>query len=137
MFNLFKKDKQDASQPRKDWPWVLTLGAYPGPRSNPSWTGIENGLRNLIQDGDSFLILEQKDPAAPKERCWFIQCAIALQGPDAGQYSLEIGYKADGRGRLLDRTLPRLEQVLPYFDLAFRGKPLDLSGFEDMSDMLQ
>ena len=36
MFNLFKKDKQDASQPRKDWPWVLTLGAYPGPRSNPS-----------------------------------------------------------------------------------------------------
>ncbi len=134
MFNLFQKD---ASQPRKDWPWVLTLGAYPGPRSSPSWTSIESGLKALIQDSDSFLILEQKDPANPK-RYWFIQCAIALQGPCAGQYSLEVGYKGtDGRGHLLDQTLPRLDQVLPYFDRAFSGKKLDLSGFEDMSDMVQ
>ena len=135
MFNLFKKN--DDSQPRQGSPWVLTLGAYPGPRSNPSWTDIESGLKNLIQDGDSFLILEQKDPANPK-RYWFIQCAIALQGPCAGQYSLEVGYKgADGKGHLLDQTLPRLDQVLPYFNLAFSGKKLDLSGFEDMSDMVQ
>ena len=132
MFKLFQKD---ASQPRKGWPWVLNIGGYP--RSNPAWTDIESGLRALVQDSDSFLILEQKDPAAPKERYWFIQCAIALQGPYGGQYSLEIGYRADGKGRLLDRTLPRLEQVLPYFDQAFRGKSLELSGFEDMSDMVQ
>ena len=134
MFNLFQKD---ASQPRKDWPWVLTLGAYPGPRSNPSWPDIENGLRALTEDPDSFLILEQRNPA-DQNRYWFIQSAVASQGPHAGEYSLEVGYRdADGRGRLLDRTFPQLEQLLPYYGRAFRGKPLELTGFEDWSDMVK
>ena len=134
MFKLFQKD---AAQPRREWPWVLTLGAYPGPRSSPSWDDVRNGLEALVQDGDSFLILEQKDPACPKQRYWFIQCAIALQGPSAGQYSLEVGWRKDGKGHLLDRTFPDLEQPAAFFDRAFRWKPLDLSGFEDMSDMVQ
>lgn len=137
MFNFFKKDSRDNAQPRKEWPWVLTLGAYPGPKSNPAWEDVRRGLESLVQDGDSYLILEQKDPADPKRRYWYIQCAIALQGPSAGQYSLEVGYREDGKGHLLDRTLQMLEQVTAYFDRAFRWKPLDLSAFEDMSDMVQ
>lgn len=138
MFNLFKKDKkEDAAQPRREWPWSLTAGAYPGPRSNPSWEDVRNGLETLVQDGGSFLILEQKDPADPKRRYWFIQCAIALQGPAAGQYSLEVGYRKGGKAYLLDRTLPRLEQVVAYFDWAFRWKPMDYAGFADMSDMVR
>ena len=134
MFKLFRKGD---SQPRKDWPWTLTMGPILGPRKDPAWGNIENGLKALIQDGDSFLILEQKDPANPK-RYWFIQSAIALQGPHAGEYTLEVGYKgADGVGYLLDRSFPRLEEILPWFEQAFAGKKLDLSGFEDMSDMVR
>lgn len=133
MFAFFHK--KDESQPRRDWPWTLNIGGYT--RSNPSWEDIRAGLEALVQDSDSFLILEQKDPTGPKGRYWFIQCAVALEGPDAGQYSLEIGFRRDGKGHLLDRTLPRLEQVIAYFDWAFRWKPLDFAGFEDMSDMVQ
>ena len=134
MFSLFKKD---ASQPRKDWPWALTMGPILGVRKNPGWSNIENGLKALIQDGDSFLILEQKDPANPK-RYWFIQSAIALQGPHQGEYTLEIGYKGEnGAGRLLDRTFPHLEDLFPWYEAAFAAKKLDLSGFDDMSDMVQ
>lgn len=133
MFAFFHK--KDESQPRRDWPWTLNIGGYT--RSNPSWEDIRAGLEALVQDSESFLILEQKDPTGPKGRYWFIQCAVALEGPDAGQYSLEIGFRRDGKGHLLDRTLPRLEQVIAYFDWAFRWKPLDFAGFEDMSDMVQ
>ena len=133
MFAFFHK--KDESQPRRDWPWTLNIGGYT--RSNPSWEDIRAGLEALVQDSDSFLILEQKDPTGPKGRYWFIQCAVALEGPDARQYSLEIGYCKDDRGRLLDRTLPRLEQAAAYFDRAFRGETVELAGFEDMSDMVQ
>ena len=139
MFKFFNRHKEstDDSQPRREWPSRLTLGAYPGPRSNPAWDDVRNGLEALARDGDSYLILEQKDPAGPDQRYWFIQCAIALQGPAAGQYSLEVGYRKDGKGWLLDRTLPKLEQVVACFDWAFRWKPMDYTGFEDMSDMVQ
>lgn len=132
MFGLFKRD---GSQPRKEWPWILTRNG--SPKSGPSWDDIKHGLETLTRDGGSYLILEQKDPADPKGHYWFIQCAIALQGPCAGQYSLEVGYRKDGKGYLLDRTLPKLEQVAAYFDRAFRWKPLDFTRFEDMSDMVQ
>ena len=137
MFHFFKKDAHDDAQPRREWPWSLTLGGYPGAKSDPSWEDVRNGLESLVQDGDSFLILEQKDPGDPKGRYWFIQCAIALQGPAAGQYSLEVGYRKGGKAYLLDRTLPRLEQVVAYFDWAFRWKPMDYAGFADMSDMVR
>ena len=132
MFNFLKKD---GSQPHKGWPWVLNIGGYP--RSAPSWADIEDGLRNLTEDTDSFLILEQRDPA-DRNRFWFIQSAVAGQGPHTGEYSLEIGYKGtDGKNRLLDRTFPQLEQLLPYYGRAFRWKELDLTGFEDWSDMVR
>ena len=134
MFNFLKKDN---SQPRKGWPWVLTLGASPGPRSDPRWSDIENGLKALTEDPDSFLILEQRDPA-DRDRYWFIQSAVANQGARAGQYTLEVGYRgADGKGRLLDRTFPQMEQLFPYYGRAFRWKELDLTGFEDWSDMVR
>ena len=138
MFDFLKKSSSNDSQPRKGWPWVLTLGAYPGPKSDPRWADIENGLNALTEDPDSFLILEQRDPAAPKQRYWFIQSAVASQGPHEGQYSLEVGYRGtDGKGYLLDRTFPQLEQLRPYYERAFRWKPLDLTGFEDWSDMVR
>ena len=132
---FFGKKKLDPSQPHPDWPWTLSEGG--NILRDFTWENIEYDLAELYPDSDSFLILEQKDPADPKRRYWYIQCAIALQGPSAGQYSLEVGYREDGKGHLLDRTLPMLEQVTAYFDRAFRWKPLDLSAFEDMSDMVQ
>jgi hypothetical protein len=137
MFSFFKKNSRDDAQPRKEWPWTLTLGAYPGQKSRPTWEDVRCGLESLAQDSDSYLILEQRDPANPKRHYWYIQCAVALQGPNAGKYSLEVGCWKDGKGHLLDRTLPMLEQVISYFDWAYRWKPLDLSVFEDMSDMVQ
>ena len=136
MFDFLKKSSSDDSQPRKGWPWALQVGGYAGSQSNPSWADIQEELIELVQDSDSYLILEQRDPTDPK-RYWFIQCAIALQGPYAGQYSLEVGYRKGGKGYLLDCTLPTLEQVTAYVDQAFRWKKLDYTGFEDMSDMVQ
>lgn len=77
-------------QPHRDWPWRMTAGGYTGSTSDPSWTDIEENLRELSQETDSYLILEQKDPQNPSQS-WFIQCAVALEGPDAGMYAVEIG----------------------------------------------
>ena len=77
-------------QPHSDWPWTLTVGGYAGSTTDPSWQDIEEELRELVPDPDSFLILEQKDPQN-LENYWFIQCAVASQGPDAGKYAVEIG----------------------------------------------
>ena len=79
---FFGKKKLDPSQPHPDWPWTLSEGG--NILQEFTWENIEHDLAELYPDGDSFLILEQKDPADPKRRYWYIQCAIALQGPSAG-----------------------------------------------------
>jgi len=111
---LFGKKKADPRQPNRDWPWALNLGGVPSPQLN--WDILESELRKLnLEEDDSFLILEQKDPADP-ESYWFIQSAINRAGPRPGWYTVE--------------------EVIPYFRAAYDRKAVDLSKFQDMSDML-
>ena len=128
---------RDASQPCKDWPWELTMDPILGASKNPVWLTIQNSLKALDQKWDSFVILEQKDPEDPR-RYWYIQSAVALQGVHEGRYALEIGYKGeDGLGHMLDRSFTQLEDLYPWYEAAFTAQRLDLSGFQDMSDIEQ
>lgn len=119
------------SQPHRDWPWLLTVGGYTGSSSDPSWTDIEENLRELSQETDSFLILEQKDPQNPGQS-WFIQCAVALEGPDAGMYAVEIGCSTPGGPLLWERMTPDVQDVIAYFSNAYYHRGLDVSGFQEI-----
>ena len=116
-------------QPHPDWPWILTAGGHGGSASDPSWTDIEENLRQLNQEADSFLILEQKDPQAP-ETCWFIQCAVARQGPDQGRYIVEIGFSVPGSHSLWERMVPDVGEAVEYFSAAYHHRSVDVSGFQ-------
>lgn len=118
-------------QPHRDWPWRMTAGGYTGSTSDPSWTDIEENLRELSQETDSFLILEQKDPQNPSQS-WFIQCAVALEGPDAGMYAVEIGCSAPGGPLLWERMTPDVQDVIAYFSNAYYHRGLDVSGFQEI-----
>ena len=118
-------------QPHRDWPWRMTAGGYTGSTSDPSWTDIEENLRELSQETDSFLILEQKDPQNPSQS-WFIQCAVALEGPDAGMYVVEIGCSAPGGPLLWERMTPDVQDVIAYFSNAYYHRGLDVSGFQEI-----
>ena len=134
-FDFLKKKDPPKTDINMDWPWTLTVGPRP-PVSDPSWADIQRALEGLVPDGDSFVILERKDPSDPG-RYWFLQSAIALAGPHIGQYIVGCGYSL-GEGRaLLERYTSLLDQVIPDFDLAYRRQDIDLSGFEDHSDMLR
>ena len=131
---LFFKKKSDPSQPRRDWPWSLNLGGMPSMQL--SWDILESELRKLnLEDPDSFLILEQKDPGDP-ENYWFIQSAINRAGPHPGWYTVEIGWGSRQGKALKDLDVRTVEEVIPYFRTAYDRRPVDRSGFEDMSDML-
>ena len=116
-------------QPNPDWPWMLTVGG--NIKSNPDWKEIEKSLRELNQDADSFLILEQQDPQNPRI-CWFIQCAIARQGPDQGKYAVEIGFPAAGNPCLWEKMVPDVQKAIGYFSSAYYHKRIDVSGFQKM-----
>ena len=117
-------------QPHRDWPWLLTVGGYTGSTSDPSWTDIEENLRALSQETDSYLILEQRAPENP-EQYWFIQCAVAMKGPDTGMYTVEIGCSAPGGPLLWERMTPDVQDVLAYFSNAYDHRELDVSGFRE------
>lgn len=117
-------------QPNPDWPWALTVGGYAGSTSAPSWQDIEEGLRELVPDPDSFLILEQKDPQN-LESCWFIQCAIATRGPDAGKYAVEIGCPSPDEPRLWERIEPDVRGAIKYFSDAYHQRKVDVLGFQE------
>lgn len=118
-------------QPHRDWPWQMTAGGNAGSTSDFSWEDLEKGLRGLNQEADSYLILEQKDPGNPKQY-WFIQCAVARKGPDAGRYAVEIGC-SDPNGPLLwERMTPDVEDAAAYFSKAYHHKGLDVSGFQEI-----
>lgn len=132
---LFSKFfKQKPPQPHRDWPWTLNLSGCPG---GPfSWEILVSELRELnLEDVDSFLILEQKDPENPRAY-WYIQSALAKAGPSQGQYVVGVGWSAPGHNQMWERCVPQVEQVIRYFDQAYRQYSVDLSGFEDQSDML-
>lgn len=118
-------------QPNPDWPWRMTAGGDSGSTSEFSWKDMEKVLRALIQETDSFLILEQKDPQNPKQS-WFIQCAVALEGPDAGMYAVEIGCSAPGGPLLWERMVPDVQEAIEYFSNAYYHRGLNVSGFQQM-----
>lgn len=131
---FFGKKKPDPGQPRQDWPWALTVG--PGqPRTMLSWGDIQKALEGLIPDGDSFVILEQKDPRDPK-KYWYIQSAIATAGPHRGEYTVGYGWVGEKRAEMWERMVPSAAEVFPYFKKAWNCEPTDLTGFEDHSDWL-
>ena len=117
-------------QPHQDWPWSLTVGGYAGSTADPSWQDIEEELRELIPDPDSFLILEQREPGNPKH-CWFIQCAVASQGPDAGKYAVEIGCSSPGGPCLWEQMVPDIQKAAAYFSAAYQQRRIDPSGFQE------
>lgn len=131
---LFFKKKTNPGQPRQDWPWALTVGPA-APQTTLNWGDIQNALEGLIPDGDSFVILEQKDPKNPKQY-WYIQSAIALAGPHQGEYIVGYGWSKEKGAELWERTVPSGAEVLPYFKSAWSCEPVDLTCFEDQSDML-
>ena len=116
-------------QPHPDWPWTLTVGGYAGSTADPSWQDIEEELRELVPDPDSFLILEQKDPQN-LENYWFIQCAVASQGPDAGKYAVEIGCSTPGGPCLWERMVPDGQEAAKYFSDAYNHRPVNVSDFQ-------
>ena len=116
-------------QPQSDWPWTLSVGGYAGSTTDPSWQDIEEELRELVPDPDSFLILEQKDPQN-LENYWFIQCAVASQGPDAGKYAVEIGCSTPGGPCLWERMVPDVQEAAKYFSDAYDHRPVNVSDFQ-------
>ena len=129
-----KKDVPPGAQPHGDWPWTLNLSGVPG--GQPGWDIIVSELRELnLEDVDSFLILEQRDPRNPSAY-WYIQSALAKAGPCQGQYIVGVGWSAQDHNQMWELCVPRVEQVIRYFDEAYNKNRLDFSGFEDQSDML-
>ena len=120
-------------QPHPDWPWTLTVGGYAGSTTDPSWQDIEEELRELVPDPDSFLILEQKDPQN-LENYWFIQCAVASQGPDAGKYAVEIGCSTPGAPCLWERMVPDVQEAAKYFSDAYDHRPVNFSDFQEVQN---
>ena len=132
---FFGKKKHHPGQPHPDWPWTLNVGGELWPDFD-TWEMIVSELRELnLEDPDSFLILEQKDPNDPKSN-WFIQSAMNRAGPRPGWYTVEIGWGSRQGMALWDLDVRTVEEVIPYFRTAYDREPVDRSGFEDMSDML-
>ncbi len=116
-------------QPHPDWPWRLTVGGYAGSMPDPSWKDIEEELRELGQEADSFLILEQRDPQDP-ETCWFIQCAVVSQGTAQDKYAVEIGFSVPDGPRLWERMVPDVQNAIEYFSDVYHCRSVDASGFQ-------
>ena len=114
-------------QPHPDRPWSLNIGG--GLRSNPAWQDIESALRELTQEENSFLILEQEEPGNP-EHYWFIQCAMARRGPDRGRYFVEIGASSRAH-RLWERMVPDVQAAVEFFFTAYQQRSVDGSGFRE------
>ncbi len=130
---LFFKTKHDPSQPHPDWPWTLSEGG--NILREFTWEDIEHDLAELYPDNDSFLILEQKDPKDSK-KYWYIQSAIALQGPNKDDYIVGVGWSGETGPALMERCYhwKDLNTVIGIFERAFRRKPLDLSGYKNFFD---
>lgn len=129
MDSFLEKKKIDPSQPNPDWPWVLSEGGTL--HSEFTWENIEYDLAELYPDHDSFIILEQKDPKDDK-KYWYIQSAIALQGPNKDCYIVGVGWNGEAGPVLMERCYhwKDLDTVIEIFARAFQRKSLDLTGYE-------
>lgn len=121
-------------QPRPDWPWTLTVGGTP--RTAFAWPDIRRELGNLTLEPDSFLILEQKNPADPGQY-WYIQSAVNRAGDRLGEFTVGVGFSSPRGPALFERYEKTAEEVLPWFETAFHGRPVALSRFADHSDWLR
>ena len=121
----------EAEDVLRDWPWRMTAGRAPGSAPDFSWNDLEKGLRALRQEEDSYLVLEQRDPQNP-EQFWFIQSAMALEGPQAGMYAVEIGCSGPDGPLLWERMVPDVGDVIVYFSDAYYHRGLDVSGFGEL-----
>ena len=132
---FFGKGKTAPGRPSGDWPWTLNVSGTLRPNFG-TWEMIVSELRKLNpEDPDSFLILEQRDPRN-SQNYWFIQSAVNRAGPRPGWYTVEVGW-GGGQGKgLLDLDVRTVEEAIPFFRTAYGRKPLELSQFEDQSDML-
>lgn len=126
-----RKPSPTPPQPHRDWSWCMTAGGDSGSTYNFSWNDLEKALRELSQEADSYLILEQRSLENP-EQYWFIQCAMARQGPDQGKYSVEIGSSIPGRGSLWELVVPDVQEAAEYFSNAYYHRGMDVSGFQQM-----
>ena len=92
--SLFPKERALGAQPHRDWRWSLSVNGMPSAEFD--WTDIARALDGLGPHEDSFVILEQKQGAD----YWFIQSAVALAGPHAGEYIVGVGWN-DAKGKHL------------------------------------
>lgn len=122
--------KRKFVQPHRGRTWTLNVGGVPA--ADIAWEDVARALKGLVPDTDSFVILEQKNG----ESCWYIQSAIALRGPYAGQYTVGCGWPDPKRGPRLVERHGSLEEALALFEAVWQGRSLDFSGFEDQSDWL-
>ena len=119
--------RRGASQPRPDWPWVLTVNGMPA--GTFEWRDILRELRGLRPDADSFLILEQNNPQNDKEY-WFLQTALNLAGECAGWYTVECGFSTPEGPVLLHRDVPELAEAAAVFKRAFQDGELEVAQFQ-------
>ena len=84
MWPFTRKRNGREGRPRRDWPWTLHVGEELWPNFD-TWEMVEPELRELnLEDPDSFLILEQRDPR-DAGRYWFILGGVRLvHGAGAG-----------------------------------------------------
>ena len=127
--DLFSKKPPLEAQPRKGWPWILTVSGWPA--SEVSWEMIESALDGLGPHDDSFVILEQRQG----KDYWFIQSAVALAGPHTGEYVVGVGWNDSEGGHLVERC-GGFREAVDCFRTVWQGGLVDFSGFEDQSDLL-
>lgn len=127
--NFFQEKAALGAQPRKGWPWTLTVNGLSA--GGVTWEAVAKALDSLGPHEDSFVILEQRKGTD----YWFIQSAVALAGPHTGEYVVGVGWN-DAGGRHLVERCGGAGHAVDMFRAAWQGKPLDFTGFEDQSDML-
>ena len=127
--NFFQKECSLGAQPRSGWSWSLSVNGMPA--AHFDWEDIARALDGLSPHEDSFVILEQRKG----QDYWFIQSAVALQGPQAGEYAVGVGWN-DDKGRHYMERCGGAGRAVDMFRAAWQGKTLDFSGFEDQSDLL-
>lgn len=123
-------------QPEKGLTW--TLRTVRGEIRPAAWEHIEQELDRLHpSDPDSFLVLEQEG----KTDYWYIQSAVALKGPHAGQYIVGCGWSG-AQGPSTPGGIALVEWYGDYagavekFRQVWETGTVDFSGFEDQSHQL-
>lgn len=127
--NFFLSACPLGAQPHSGWRWSLSVNGIPS--SSFEWEDIARALDGLGPHEDSFVILEQRQG----KDYWFIQSAVALAGPQAGEYAVGVGWN-DRRGKHYIERCGGAGRAVDMFRAAWQGKPLDFTGFEDQSDQL-